>query len=70
MSKENNKQDFIGEIEKGDKIQLNGLVCIVDKVYYSDHYEGFYDCEFIDTLGNYRHWKQYHDGGILIKEDK
>lgn len=58
----------------GDKITALGLSFVVDLVLYQDYYGSRsdvsprsdcwgYDAEFIDTKGNYHHWKQNQDQG-------
>lgn len=64
----------VRKAQKGDQINCQGLTCTIDEIYYSDRYveekDGdyhiFYDIEFIDTRGEYRHWKSMFDGGHLI----
>ena len=50
-------------ILKGDKISALGLSFTVDRILYQEYLCGAFDCEFIDTKGNYHHWKQEFDGG-------
>ena len=52
----------------GDKINCSGITVTIAEILYQDTYadEGELDIEFKDTHGNYRHWKQYFDGGKLI----
>lgn len=56
----------------GDKIRSHGIEVTIGKLYYSDCYDGVWDIEFIDTNGQYRHWKQQYDGGeyIRVPEDE
>lgn len=58
------------QARKGDKIACMGEVVTIDKVLFADYCMGTWDVEFIDTDGNYRHWKQYFDGGQLIMKHK
>lgn len=55
-------------ILKGDKITAYNLTFTVDRILYQEYWkkEGF-DCEFIDTKGNYHHWKQWQDGGNVSR---
>ena len=55
-------------VEKGDVIKANGLVVRVDKVIHCDYFypEG-YEVDFIDTYGNRRRWRQWLEGGTLVK---
>ena len=51
---------------KGATIVCGGIVAVVDKVLYAEHWDrDGWDIEFIDTLGNYRHWKQWDDLGVI-----
>jgi len=54
---------------KGAIISALGITCVVDKVFYA-HEEKVgtdtgWDIEFVDTNGQYRHWKQWYDGGKI-----
>lgn len=53
--------------EVGDVVACKGIRAEIAKIFYQECYEGW-DIEFIDTKGVYRHWKQYFDGGELIKQ--
>lgn len=55
--------------EPGDKIRCMGITVTIDRILYQDHWRDW-DIEFIDTADNYRHWKQYFDGGELIPGEK
>ena len=68
------------EISIGDTIICKGIHSTIAKLYYSFrcvewHHEKkefvkYYDVEFEDTNGIYRHWKSYFDGGcIKYKEE-
>lgn len=50
----------------GDAIQALGHTYVVSKVIYQDCFNGNYDVEFLDTFGNYHHWKSEFDGGRII----
>jgi hypothetical protein len=50
---------------KGATIHCMGLSVVVDKVLYAHHENIGWDVEFIDTAGQYRHWKQWDDGGNI-----
>ena len=55
---------------KGAIISALGITCVVDKVFYA-HEEKVgtdtgWDIEFVDTNGQYRHWKQWYDGGEIV----
>ena len=54
---------------KGDQIHCMGITVTIDRILFQDYCEDW-DIEFFDTAGNYRHWKQYFDGGILIQKNK
>ena len=58
----------MAKVRKGDKICALGITVTIEKVLYWDCFDDEYDVEFIDTAGNYRHWKQWEDGGFLIKK--
>jgi len=53
----------------GDKIRAYGVTAEVFMVLFWDRYAdpGEADAEIIDTAGNYRHWKQFYDGGDIIR---
>ena len=51
---------------KGATINSLGISVTVDKVLYAHHESIGWDVEFIDTAGQYRHWKQWYDGGEII----
>ena len=50
---------------KGATIICGGIVAVVDKVFYAYKEREGWDIEFIDTNGNYRHWKQWDDLGVI-----
>ena len=52
------------------KVPTMRITATIDKVIYSEKWHDDYDIEFIDTHGNYRHWKQWDDGGTIIFPDK
>lgn len=55
-------------IKEGDRIRCNGLVVTIKKIYYQfDGGEDDLMCEFEDTWGTHRYWKQQFDGGELIQ---
>ena len=64
-------------LQHGDKITAFGLSFVIDRVIYQDFFGDVppssksdfwgFDCEFIDTKGNYRHWKQNQDGGTVYR---
>lgn len=55
-----------------DYIEINNKIYSIAKIinqYYSNNpLEKGYFIEFIDDEGNYHYWKQYSDGGKLIKK--
>lgn len=51
---------------RGARINAMGISVTVDKVLYAHHETIGWDVEFIDTAGQYRHWKQWYDGGEII----
>lgn len=51
---------------KGATIHCMDISVVVDKVLYAHHETIGWDIEFIDTVGQYRHWKQWYDGGEII----
>ena len=58
-------------IEVGDIISALGHAFTVAKIMYQDYWDRFgFDCEFLDDLGNYHHWKQWDDGGDVIRQEK
>ena len=56
-------------IQKGDKIHCSGITVEIAAVLYCDYSFHAFDIEFIDTDGNYRHWKQEQDKGYVIYKD-
>lgn len=59
-----------GEVEKGDIIVFRGCHYIVSDITYQLFYEDSgYDVEFSTPKGNTYHWKQYFDGGHIIKRE-
>ena len=65
------------KVQIGDTIIVPklGIIATIEKLYYSfrciewhnekQEYVKLYDVEFVDTKGNYRHWKSYFDGGYI-----
>ena len=55
---------------RGAIISALGITCVVDKVFYAQEEkvgtDTGWDIEFIDTNGQYRHWKQWYDGGEIV----
>lgn len=51
---------------RGATINTLGISVTVDKVLYAHHETIGWDIELIDTAGQYRHWKQWDDGGEII----
>lgn len=59
------------EIKIGDSIKALGFTFKVAKILYQDHWDRFgYDVEFLDDKGRYHHWKQWDDGGEVIRAEK
>ena len=58
----------------GDKIHAMGITVTISAIlfqeYWFDHWEGkeYWDIELKDEHGNYRHWRNYLDGGELIPQ--
>ena len=51
-------------LQHGDKVTTLGYSFVIDMVLYQDFFDEYgFDCEFIDTKGNYHHWKQEQDNG-------
>lgn len=67
----------VREAREGDKISAMGITCTIGEIFHNERYvelkdgkyQVFYDIEFRDTNGKYRHWKSYFDGGQLILVD-
>lgn len=57
------------ELEPGDTIVCKGIKVTIAKITFQEYWEGegFYT-EFTDTNGVYRNWKQWIDGGNVIKK--
>lgn len=71
MGKERNVKTMNATaIYPGDKITAYGQTYTVWSILYQDKYAypGQADIEFIDDAGNYHHWKEYYDGGTIIRE--
>lgn len=64
-------------LQHGDKVTALGLSFTIDRVLSQDYfgdappspYSDFwgFDCEFIDTKGQYHHWKQNQDSGAAYR---
>lgn len=56
------------EAKPGDQISACGKLVTIAKILYQEYWEtrDLWDIEFIDTKGNYRHWKQSYDGGHFL----
>lgn len=56
------------DIEKGSIVTAYGRSYMVERVLYSEYWprEG-YDIEFLDPRGGYHHWKQWYDGGSIVR---
>ena len=60
-------------LQHGDKVTALGLTFTIDRILFCEfwgdapEYPGSdwwgFDCEFVDTKGNYHHWKQNQDKG-------
>ena len=57
------------QARRGDMVACMGIVVTIENILYQEFFEDW-DIEFIDTDGNYRHWKQYFDGGRLIPKKR
>lgn len=60
------------EAKAGDIIKAKGITATIKEIFYQDFYPSDrndgscdWDIEFKDTNDNYRHWKQYFDGGKI-----
>lgn len=54
------------ELKPGDKIHAKGVTATIAKIEWQEYYEDSgYSCEFVDTRGIYRSWKQAIDGGTV-----
>lgn len=68
------KMMTVRKAKEGDIINCQGITCTIGEIFYNDRYveekdgeyQVFYDIEFKDTDGHYRHWKSYFDGGNLL----
>lgn len=64
------------EVRPGDVIKAQGITAVIDRILYQEHHEEFVSrhyttpeewcVEFIDTCGNYRHYRSWLDGGEVI----
>lgn len=56
------------KLEVGDCIRCKGVTIKIKEIISQDYYEreGYF-VEFIATDGTYGYWKQYIDGGKVIK---
>ena len=50
---------------KGAVITALGETVTIERVIYQFKERDGWDIEFVDTKGNYRHWKQWDDGGTI-----
>lgn len=66
------------QIQHGDRITAYGVTFTVEKILYQEYWgdrkderprSDFwgYDCEFIDTDGQYHHWEQNLDCGTAAR---
>ena len=69
--------DYIMELEKGDKIVVPDQgYATIGEIFFQHIYINFErperstaDVEFRDENGNYRHWQSWSDGGWFITKD-
>lgn len=54
------------ECKPGDKVKYYGITSTIKKVIKQTKVDGFWDIEFEDINGDYRHWNQRSDGGTLV----
>ena len=60
------------KVRPGDVIKALGITAVIDKILYQEHHEATkyheeeWCVEFIDTNGNYRHYRSWLDGGEVI----
>lgn len=66
---------FMGNVQCkiGDVVRVNGRDYVIAEITYQDFWERGADddgwmIEFIDNKGDYHYWKQYLDGGELIRK--
>ena len=53
----------------GDKVTACGHTYTIAKILFQGYWDRYgWDIEFIDSKGNYHHWKQEQDGGNLEKK--
>ena len=59
-------------LEAGDIIVCSGIKATIAEIFYQDYCDRSWGsqagwmCEFRDTNGQYRNWKQMLDGGTVI----
>lgn len=55
-------------LEPGDRIRCQGITCTIAEITFQEYWEddGFY-IEFRDETGVYRNWKQWVDGGEVLR---
>lgn len=54
-------------VEVGGIIRALGIEAKIAKILYQEYWDGDgFDVELIDSNGNYRHWKQWFDGGEYL----
>lgn len=57
------------EVNIGDSVHRRGRIYTIEKILSQSYWEGYgWDLEFVDTNSCYHHWKQYDDGGDLIRK--
>lgn len=57
--------------EAGDVVRCKGMSVRIEAIYNQEYYKGEgFGIEFVDSMGNYRYWKQWCDGGELIPVNK
>lgn len=60
------------EVRPGDVIKAHSITAVIDRILYQEHHEATkyheeeWCVEFIDTCGNYRHYRSWLDGGEVI----
>lgn len=59
------------ELKIGDIVKCKGITCEIASFGFNEPWEwrSSYYCEFTDTKGNYRSWKQCYDGGDAYRKD-
>lgn len=58
------------KIYAGDRITAHGETATVDVILNAEYFAGDVDIEFFDTNHNYRHYRNWLDGGTITRRER